>query len=179
MLIGRDRRHRVVVTASLLLGLLGTLLGCVAALSTEAAAPHAGSNRGAVAAGKGSARGAVVAPVAGTGVAAVTGAGADIARGGAAGVRTGAGSAPGEAVLAGAAKPPGCGERTGAGDSGAHPGVPPRGGSAYELLPALPQTHGSGGVALVCDQTALDVSPLRGPPPLAPPSAVDLSVLRV
>ncbi|MGW0702152.1 hypothetical protein ACWD0A_23100 [Streptomyces sp. NPDC002867] len=157
MLIGRDRRRRVAVTASLLLGLLGTLLGCVAALSAEgeAAASHAGSNRGAVTAGP------------------------DVARGGAVGVRTGAGSAPGEAVVAGAAQPPGCGERTGAGDSGAHPGVPPRGGSAYELLPALPQTHGSGGVALVCDQTALDVSPLRGPPPLAPPSAVDLSVLRV
>ncbi|MEV4334686.1 hypothetical protein AB0K02_29875 [Streptomyces sp. NPDC049597] len=200
MLIGRDRRHRLAVTASLLLGLFGTMLGCVAALSAEAAAP-AGSHRGAVTAGQGLVSGAVAAgqvshrgpvaagqgfvsgavapPVAGIGVASALGAGSDVARGGAAGVRAGGGSAPGEAVLARAAKLPACGERTGAGDSGAHPGVPPRGGSACELLPALPQAHGSGCVAPVCDQTALDISPLPGPPPLAPPSAVDLFVLRV
>ncbi|QIP85741.1 hypothetical protein GLX30_18785 [Streptomyces sp. Tu 2975] len=35
MLIGRDRRHRLVVSASLLLGLLGALLGC---MGTAAAA---------------------------------------------------------------------------------------------------------------------------------------------
>lgn len=207
--VGRDRRHRVAVTVSLLLGLLGTLLGCVAALSTkaEAAAAPAGSVGGGVvvvtagpgaAADVGSGRGAgSVGDVgSGRGAGSETDAGSDRAGGvpgtgarasgvraggvrdGDIGVRTGAGG-PAEAVAAGAAELPGCGQRTGAGDSGAHPGVPPRGGTAYELLPVLHQTHGFGGTALVCDQTVLDVSPLRGPPPLAPPSAVDLSVLRV
>ncbi|MEU0373979.1 hypothetical protein ABZ070_27735 [Streptomyces sp. NPDC006283] len=36
MLIGRDRRHRLLVTASLLLGLLGALLGCLGATATAA-----------------------------------------------------------------------------------------------------------------------------------------------
>ncbi|MFF8843632.1 hypothetical protein ACF08N_13065 [Streptomyces sp. NPDC015127] len=169
--VRRDRRHRTAVTASLLLGLLGTLLGCVTALSAGAAAATPLS---AGAGGAGVHRAEAVPMVTDRAAVAV---GAGFARGGA--PDAGPGSDTGEAAAAGPVERPGCGDRTGAGDSGAHPGVPPRGGSAFELLPALPQAHGSGGVALVCDQTVLDLSPLRGPPPYAPPSAVDLSVLRV
>ncbi|MBT2369453.1 hypothetical protein J7E88_30285 [Streptomyces sp. ISL-10] len=151
------------MTASLLLGLLGALLGCAtgtAAADILPAATHAADGAGR---GAGIGRGEALA-------------------GGAAG-----GRAPAEAVGTGDMSPAavdpaprsGCGKRTGGEGSGAHPGVPPRGGSAYELLPALHQAHGPAGSALVCDQAVPAVTPLRGPPPLAPPSAVDLSVLRV
>ncbi|MFJ8073368.1 hypothetical protein ACIQ7Q_05310 [Streptomyces sp. NPDC096176] len=77
----------------------------------------------------------------------------------------------------GTAQSRGCGRDTNGDDSGAHPAPPPRNGSSYELLPpALQQGHGPTAAA-ASDQTAPD--PLPVPPPLAPPSAVDLSVLRV
>ncbi|GGW46002.1 hypothetical protein [Streptomyces xantholiticus] len=127
MLIGRDRRHRLVVTASLLLGLLGALLGCLG--GTAPAATAADWDAAVVAAATG--------PV----------------------------------------QSPGCGRSAAGNDSGAHPGTTPRGGSVYELLPA---PHQTGGPALPAGhgRVFLDVSPLTEPPP-APPSPVDLSVLRV
>ncbi|MEW2633966.1 hypothetical protein AB0903_20520 [Streptomyces sp. NPDC048389] len=132
MLIGRDGRHRFVVTASLLLGLLGVLLGCAG--GTAAAAPP----------------GPAAAPDAATVVAAA----------------------------AGPVQSPGCGRSTAADDSGAHPGTPPRGASAYELLPALHQTGGPASPAAP-GQAFLVSSPLPVLPPPAPPSPVELSVLRV
>ncbi|MEV6397079.1 hypothetical protein AB0M39_20225 [Streptomyces sp. NPDC051907] len=73
---------------------------------------------------------------------------------------------------------PGCGQGAPDDFSGAHPAAPPRGFSAYELLPALHDAHGvSGGCSQ--EQTVLDVPPGRGPPPLDPPSPVELSILRV
>lgn len=133
MPIARDSRHRFVVTASLLLGLLGVLLGCTG----NAAAATAG-------------------PAGGTGhdLAAVA------------------------AAAAGPVQSPGCGRGADDNDSGAHPGTPPRGGSAYELLPALHQTSGPASPA-VPGHAFLDVSPLPALPPPAPPSPVALSVLRV
>lgn len=128
MLIGRDRRHRLVVTASLLLGLLGALLGCLGGTAPAA----------------------------------------------------GAADRDAAAVVAGATGPvqsPGCGRSAAGNDSGAHPGTPPRGGSAYELLPAPHQTGGPA-VPAGHGRAFLDVSPLPEPPP-APPSPVDLSILRV
>lgn len=134
MLIGRDSRHRLVVTASLLLGLVAALLGC----GVSTAATTSG-------------------PVGGAGPhAAVT-------------------------VVAAAAGPvqsSGCGPRSDADDSGVRPGTPPRGSSAYELLPALHRTGGSASPAAP-GQAFLDVSPLPVLPPPAPPSPVELSVLRV
>jgi hypothetical protein len=127
MLIGRDSRHRIVVTASLLLGLVGALLGC--GVSTAAAAT----------------------------------------------------SGPAFTVAAAAAGPvqsPGCGPSSDADDSGVRPGTPPRGSSAYELLPALHRTGGPVSPAAP-GQAFLDVSPLPVLPPPAPPSPVELSVLRV
>lgn len=134
MPIGRDSRHRLVVTASLLLGLLGALLGCVGSAASAATAGPAG------------------------------GAGSD--------------AATVVAAAAGPVQSPGCGRSTDDNDSGAHPGTPPRGGSAYELLPALHQTGGPASPA-VPGQAFLDVSPLPALPPPAPPSPVELSVLRV
>ncbi|MBW5424684.1 hypothetical protein GKQ77_24485 [Streptomyces sp. BG9H] len=72
---------------------------------------------------------------------------------------------------------PGCGEG-GQGDTGQHPVSPPRSSSAHDLLPALYEAHGAAG-SWSGDQALLDVTPVRGPPPVAPPSPVDLSVLRV
>ncbi|MEU1896387.1 hypothetical protein ACH4D4_34470 [Streptomyces pristinaespiralis] len=146
---GRDRRHRLAVTASLLLGLLGALLGCMGA-ATGAAEP---------------------APVAATGAAEpapVPAAGPDAAPAWVAG------------PVAPPAQPPGCGRGADDDDRNAHPGTPPRGGSAYELLPALHHGGGASGPgALLPDRAFLDGSPLPAPPPAAPPTPVALSVLRV
>ena len=133
MLIGRDSRHRLVVTASLLLGLLGALLGCAGSTAAATAGPAGGAG-----------------PDAATVVAAA----------------------------AGPVQSPGCGRSTDGDDSGAHPGTPPRGASAYELLPALHQTGGPASPAAP-GQAFLDVSPLPVLPAPAPPSPVELSVLRV
>ncbi|NUL04090.1 hypothetical protein HRW07_12760 [Streptomyces lunaelactis] len=81
-------------------------------------------------------------------------------------------------VVADAGRAPGCGKGAPDQDRGAHPGTPPRGGTSYELLPALYDAHGAS--ASRCqDGTTLDITPERGPPPLVPPSPVDLSILRV
>jgi hypothetical protein len=127
MLIRRDSRHRLVVTASLLLGLVGALLGCGV----------------------------------GTAAAATSGPALTIA-----------------SAAVGPVQSPGCGPSSDADDSGVRPGAPPRGFSAYELLPAL---HRAGGPVFPTapGQAFLDVSPLPVLPPPAPPSPVELSVLRV
>ncbi|MFF1381126.1 hypothetical protein [Streptomyces sp. NPDC058308] len=72
---------------------------------------------------------------------------------------------------------PGCGKGTRQ-DGGEHPASPPRSSSAYELLPALYEAHGGVG-SWGADQAFLDLTPVRGPPELVPPSPVDLSILRV
>jgi len=72
---------------------------------------------------------------------------------------------------------PGCG-KGGQQDAGQAPAAPPRSSSAYELLPALHQAHAESG-ALGIGQTVLALTPERGPPPLTPPSPVELSILRV
>ncbi|MFE7778255.1 hypothetical protein ACFU5O_31055 [Streptomyces sp. NPDC057445] len=63
-------------------------------------------------------------------------------------------------------------------DGGLGPATPPRGSSPYQLLPALQSAHSASGCSAV-DDTVLDVAPERGPPPVAAPSPMDLSVLRV
>ncbi|MEV5610687.1 hypothetical protein [Streptomyces sp. NPDC052225] len=57
-------------------------------------------------------------------------------------------------------------------------GVPSRGTSAHELLAPLVYAHGHGATAVF--DSAIPPTPAgRGPPPLDPPSPVELSVLRV
>lgn len=63
-------------------------------------------------------------------------------------------------------------------EGGLAPAVPPRPGALCELLPALHHARVAAG-AWVADETVLDVRPQRGPPPLVPPSPMDLSILRV
>ncbi|GAA3112053.1 hypothetical protein ACFQ0X_23410 [Streptomyces rectiviolaceus] len=72
---------------------------------------------------------------------------------------------------------PGCGKGSQQ-DSGGRPASPPRPGSAHELLPALYEAHAATG-SWGADQAVLSVSPGRAPPALAPPSPIELSVLRV
>ncbi|MEV8391879.1 MULTISPECIES: hypothetical protein [unclassified Streptomyces] len=70
---------------------------------------------------------------------------------------------------------PGCG-RGDRDDAGTPPLAPARGSFAHELLPALydaRDTAGAWGIA----QAVLAVIPDRGPPPVAAPSPIDLSVL--
>ncbi|RST13785.1 hypothetical protein E2C00_11685 [Streptomyces sp. WAC05374] len=93
------------------------------------------------------------------------------------------GEAPGQAaahdVVTAAGVPersPGCGPADDEG--GLAPAVPPRPGAACELLPALYAARAAAG-AWGVDEPAPDVRPERGPPPLAPPSPLDLSILRV
>lgn len=73
-------------------------------------------------------------------------------------------------------QPPGCGSSDDEG--GVAPAVPPRSGTLCELLPALHAARAATG-AWGVDETVLVVRPERGPPPLAPPSPLDLSILRV
>lgn len=86
-------------------------------------------------------------------------------------------SAPVSVQVEASAGVPGCG-KGGHEDAGQAPSAPPRSSSAYELLPALHQAHSASG-AWGVDQTVLSLTPERGPPPLAPPSLIDLSILRV
>ncbi|MFF8960454.1 hypothetical protein [Streptomyces sp. NPDC014894] len=72
---------------------------------------------------------------------------------------------------------PGCGKGGADDDRGAHPAPPPRGGVSYEPVPAPYDPHGAPGA--LEGVTALRLAPDRGPPPLGPPTPVDLSVLRV
>ncbi|MFJ1751107.1 hypothetical protein ACIOJD_33485 [Streptomyces sp. NPDC088116] len=80
------------------------------------------------------------------------------------------------AVGAGHGQAPGCG--SGEGDGGIRPVTPSRGGSVHELLPGLHDLRGVSGTWGDA-QVVLAVAPTRGSPPLAAPSPVDLSVLRV
>ncbi|MER8042466.1 hypothetical protein [Streptomyces sp. NPDC094032] len=84
--------------------------------------------------------------------------------------------APGP-VVAGAAGP-GCGQGHPADDGAAGPVVPPRAHGFGELLPALMGARDG------CADGAVDEDPAeatrgREPPALAPPSPVELSILRV
>ncbi|MGW8950677.1 hypothetical protein [Streptomyces sp. NPDC055709] len=73
---------------------------------------------------------------------------------------------------------PGCDDGSGD-DGGLSPATPPRGSSAYELLPALQTSaHGASG-CWAPHGAVLDLAPGRAPPPVAAPSPIDLSVLRV
>ncbi|MEU9012124.1 hypothetical protein AB0D12_20600 [Streptomyces sp. NPDC048479] len=81
-------------------------------------------------------------------------------------------------VVADQGQAPGCGKGVPDDGRGARPSTPPRGSSSYELLPALQHAHDGSG-SWCQDGTALDISPERGPPAPAPPSPVDLSILRV
>ncbi|MFJ9211527.1 hypothetical protein [Streptomyces sp. NPDC102264] len=72
---------------------------------------------------------------------------------------------------------PGCG-RGDQDDAGIPPITPSRGSSVHELLPALHDARDAAGAWGVA-QAVLAVTPDRGPPPVAAPSPVDLSVLRV
>ncbi|MGN9791495.1 hypothetical protein ACTMTU_10400 [Streptomyces sp. OZ13] len=168
MLIGRDRRHRLVVSASLLLGLLGTLLGCMGA-ATAAADPGPVSVAGPV-----TTPGSMPGPVTPPG--SMAGPDATLAP------KAGPGAVPASTAGPAAAptQRPGCGQGANDDDRDAHPGTPPRGSSPYELLPALHQAGGPAGHgALLPDRAFLDESPLPAPPPAAPPTPVALSVLRV
>ncbi|MGW6456816.1 hypothetical protein ACWF94_12980 [Streptomyces sp. NPDC055078] len=81
------------------------------------------------------------------------------------------------ATAQGGGQPAGCGKGTVDDDGGAHPATPPRGGFSAELPPAPLDTHGGTGVPSTT--AAPGINPERGPPPIAPPSPVNLSVLRV
>lgn len=76
----------------------------------------------------------------------------------------------------GAGRVPGCGSSDG--DGGLSPALPPRSGSLGELLSAPPVARAAAGT-WGADAAAPDVRPERGPPPLVPPSPLDLSILRV
>ncbi|MFE7133681.1 hypothetical protein ACFVIM_22770 [Streptomyces sp. NPDC057638] len=81
-------------------------------------------------------------------------------------------------VVAAPGQAPGCGDGAPDGDRGAQPATPPRAGGAGELAPPLP-CPGSGAPAPLWTLLAPGITPDRGPPPLDPPTPVDLSVLRV
>ncbi|MFJ1580678.1 hypothetical protein [Streptomyces sp. NPDC088182] len=90
------------------------------------------------------------------------------------------GTAGAEAIAVGSGhggQTPGCG-RGDQDDTGIPPITPSRGSSVHELLPALHDARDAAGAWGVA-QAALAVTPDRGPPPVAAPSPVDLSVLRV
>ncbi|MEU4797228.1 hypothetical protein [Streptomyces sp. NPDC023327] len=72
---------------------------------------------------------------------------------------------------------PGCGQGSRR-ETGQPPAAPPRPTSAYELLPALHEAHAASG-GWGAEQTVPSPGPERGPPPLAPPSPLALSILRV
>ncbi|MFC5801383.1 hypothetical protein [Streptomyces formicae] len=87
-------------------------------------------------------------------------------------------SAPVAGVQPADGQGPGCDDGAG-GDGGLAPATPPRGSSSYELLPALQTVpHGVSGCWAVAGAVP-GVVPERGPPPVAAPSPIDLSVLRV
>ncbi|MER8072461.1 hypothetical protein ABTZ59_29655 [Streptomyces sp. NPDC094034] len=91
----------------------------------------------------------------------------------------GAAGAAGTETVTGAdgygGRAPGCG-RGDRDDAGTPPLAPARGGFVHELLPALYDARDSAG-AWGIPQAVLAVIPDRGPPPVAAPSPIDLSVL--
>ncbi|MGX1882530.1 hypothetical protein [Streptomyces sp. NPDC055287] len=72
---------------------------------------------------------------------------------------------------------PGCRERHRDG-VGTEPVAPPRGGAAYELLPALFDS-GASADSWGADCVTPHFAPGHRPPPLDPPTPMDLSVMRV
>ncbi|OEJ26191.1 hypothetical protein AS594_18500 [Streptomyces agglomeratus] len=91
-------------------------------------------------------------------------------------VAAGAVAAP-EAAPSAGEREPGCRE-PGRDGVGSVPAAPGRGGSAHELLPALHDARagaGSWGAAAVVP----DPAPGHWTPPVAPPTPMDLSILRV
>ncbi|MFD9909544.1 hypothetical protein [Streptomyces sp. NPDC059063] len=73
---------------------------------------------------------------------------------------------------------PGCGQG-GDQDLGQRPAVPPRPGPSYELPLAPYDVRAQAGVWGADQAVHAAACALRAPPPLVPPSPVDLSVLRV
>ncbi|WP_172382974.1 hypothetical protein [Streptomyces sp. MNP-20] len=73
---------------------------------------------------------------------------------------------------------PGCG-RSDASDLGQRPAVPPRQGPGYELPPSAYAARVVDYDSWGSEPAVRAVASLRAPPPLTPPSPVDLSVLRV
>ncbi|MDN3296440.1 hypothetical protein QWM81_20750 [Streptomyces ficellus] len=104
--------------------------------------------------------------------------GALLVCGSGAGAESGAGWSGAAAAAApdGAGQGPGCGAPEDPGGLG--PAVPPRSGSFCEPLPA-PHAGRAAAGAWAVDAAIPDVRPEQGPPPLAAPSPVDLSILRV
>ncbi|MCX4824138.1 hypothetical protein OG883_30600 [Streptomyces sp. NBC_01142] len=150
MLLSRDRRCRVPAAATVLLSLLLALLVCSSASAIAAGAAGGGGGGGA---GDGARTGVSTAPT---------------------------GDPVAVAVAAGEQdRAPGCGRGAEDDDNTSHPATPPRGGSCGELLPALHDAHGASGSAWSVAGAVVDLTPERGPPPLDPPSPVDLSILRV
>lgn len=74
-------------------------------------------------------------------------------------------------------RPPGCDPFDDRG--GLTPAVPPRPGPRGEPLSAPHVARAADGAAWDAAAAVPDVRPERGPPPLAPPSPQDLSILRV
>lgn len=84
----------------------------------------------------------------------------------------------GVAVAVAADVPPGCGDGSSPDEGGLSPAAPPRGTTAGELLPALYEARAGAGAG--CGPgTVTAITPERAPPPLVPPSPMDLSILRV
>lgn len=76
-------------------------------------------------------------------------------------------------------RPPGCRGDSRADDGGLAPAAPPRGLTAGDLLPAPHDARGASGCAGWTPREPTATGPGRAPPPLAPPSPMDLSILRV
>ncbi|CAL9485294.1 hypothetical protein [Streptomyces sp. enrichment culture] len=76
-------------------------------------------------------------------------------------------------------RPPGCRGDSRADDGGLAPAAPPRGLTAGDLLPAPHDARGAFGCAGWTPREPGATGPGRAPPPLAPPSPMDLSILRV
>ncbi|MFE9395751.1 hypothetical protein [Streptomyces flavidovirens] len=81
------------------------------------------------------------------------------------------------AATAPASDEPGCRESHRDGMANV-PAAPPRGGAAYELMPALHEARAGAG-SWGADALAPHPSPEHRPPPLDPPTPIDLSILRV
>ncbi|MET9516360.1 hypothetical protein [Streptomyces sp. NPDC002994] len=111
-----------------------------------------------------------------TGAGGVRAAGAPVATG--AVVAVVAVVAPEGSPSAGEREPgPGCREPGGDG-VGSVPAAPGRSGAAYELLPALYDARAGAG-SWGAEALVPDLAPDHWPPPVAPPTPMDLSILRV
>ncbi|MCS0638864.1 hypothetical protein NX801_25070 [Streptomyces sp. LP05-1] len=91
----------------------------------------------------------------------------------------GAGEAVAAVPPASGGRAPGCDRGPGSDDGGLRPVVPSRGGTGAELLPVPHTARHLAGSWAVPGGVPAAVRPGRTPPPLAPPTPVGLSVLRV